>query len=99
MESYPPLRGLKVGDRVRLVHFPSEYLPPATIHQETKRLYKRLLERRRSVRVYKIDNWGMPWIKCQFRRKNGRWEYHYLLIGTESGWTKVKRQKKKVPKT
>jgi len=84
-QCYPPLQHLEVGDRVRLVHLPTEYLPPHTLHRETRRLYKRLLARRRSVRVCKIDELGMPWIKCQFRRKNGQWEYHYLLIGTESG--------------
>jgi hypothetical protein len=46
------------------------------------------------VRVYKIDEMGLPWIQCQFRRKNGKWEYHYLLIGMESGWVRVKRRKK-----
>jgi len=92
--TYPPLRNLKVGDRVRLVHFPTEYLPRHALHRETRQLYKRLLARRRSVRVNKIDELGMPWIRCQFRRKNGRWEYHGLLIGTESGWVKVRRRKR-----
>jgi len=92
-QSYPPLRDLKVGDRVRLVHLPGEYVQPHTLHRETRRLYKRLLARRRSVRVCKVDELGLPWIKCQFRRKNGRWEYHYLLISTESGWTRVKPRK------
>ena len=95
-EKYPPLRGLKVGDRVRLVHYPTEYIaePWRNPHEETRQLYKRLLKRRRSVRVCEIDEWDMPWIACQFRGRNNRLEYHYLLIGTESGWTKVKSRKK-----
>src|SRR5262245_8078056 len=87
---YPPLRNLRVGDSVRLVHLPREYEPAHTLHPDTRQLYKRLLARRRSVRVHKIDELGLPWIACRFKRSNGQWEYHYLLIGTESGWAKVK---------
>jgi hypothetical protein len=92
--SYPPLRNLKVGDRVRLMHLPHEYVPRHTLHRDTRRLYARLLARRRSVCVHKIDEDGLPWIHCRFKRKNGNWEYHYMLIGTESGWTKVKPRKR-----
>jgi hypothetical protein len=91
---YPPLRGLKVGDKVRLVHFPTEYLPRLTLHRDTRQLYKYLLSRKRPVRVWQIDDWGLPWIRCQCRGRNGRMEYHTLLIGTETGWAKVQAEKK-----
>jgi hypothetical protein len=93
---YPPLRNLKEGDRVRLVCFPTEYLPAHTLHPETRLLYHRLLERRRSVRVSKIDDDGLPWIQCQFRGDDGEWDYHYLLIGTESGWTRIRPRRKTI---
>ena len=92
--NYPPLQNLKVGDRVRLVHFPIEYLPRYTLHADTRRLYKYLLRRKRPVLVDRIDELGLPWIRCQLRGRNGRMEHHGLLIGTESGWVKVKRRKK-----
>ena len=94
-EPYPPLRDLKVGDRVRLVCFPKEYLPRHTLHAATRRLYKYLLKRKRPVLVTEIDEMGLPWIECQLRGRNGRMEHHGLLIGTESGWVKVKRRKKR----
>jgi hypothetical protein len=89
---YPPLRDLNAGDRVRLTCFPREYLPRHTLHADTRRLYKYLLKRKRPVAVEKIDEWGLPWIRCQLRGRNGRMEHHGLLIGTESEWVKVKRR-------
>lgn len=94
--TYPPLRNLKAGDRVRLVQFPTEYLARHTLHADTRRLYKYLLRRKRAVLVAKIDEMGMPFIRCQVRGRNGKMEYHGLLIGTETGWVKVKRRKKLV---
>ena len=85
-------RKLRLGDRVRLVRLPSEwnnsryYVPPCT-----RRLYKKLIARRRSVRVYEIDEYGRPWISCRFPRKNGKWEYHALSVDDDS-WVKVKKR-------
>ena len=74
-------RRLRVGDRIRLVEIPREFSQPGYfIHRDTMRVYKRLLARRRSLRVYRIDEWGHPWIHCQFRRKDGRWDYHSLAV-------------------
>ena len=92
-QKYPPFYTLKVGDHVRLVHFPTEYLRPGALFPETRRFYKYLLERKRPVKVCEIDDWGLPWIACQCRDGKGRMEHHWLLIGTESGWVKVKRQR------
>src|SRR5437660_3280918 len=72
-------RKLRVGDRIRLVRLPSEFNQPGYyLHRETRQVYKRLIERRRPLRVYKIDEWGLPWIRCRFRRKDGSWEYNSL---------------------
>ena len=90
---YPPLRTLKVCDRVRLMHFPTEYLQVGSLHPETRKLYKFLLRRKPPVLVAEIDEWGLQWIRCQLRGMNRRMEHHLLLIGTESGWVKVKRKR------
>lgn len=84
-------RGLRVGDRVRLVEMPAKYRLGYNIHPETWRLYKRLLARGRSMRICEIDDWGMPWIRCRFRRKNGRWVHHGLGLD-EMGWVLVEQR-------
>ncbi len=89
-----PWRSLRVGDMVRIVRMPSGVDAPGyTFHRDTRRLYKRLIERRRSLRVFRITEDGLPWIHCRFRMKNGRWEYHWLAINDDS-WLRVKHRKK-----
>ncbi len=85
-------RDLRVGDRIRLVRMPSEFDQAGYyLHRDTRRVYKRLIERRRPVRVYEIDEWGLPWIECRFRRKDGWWERHSLAFNHD-GWVRVKRR-------
>jgi hypothetical protein len=36
----------------------------------------------------------MPWIHCRFRRKDGRIEYHWLLINHD-GWVRVRKRTSK----
>jgi hypothetical protein len=72
---------LKVGDRVRLVHVPTEFSRPGyLIHRDTLRAYRRVIERRRSQRNFEIDAAGVPWISFRFKMKNGRWEHHRLAV-------------------
>ena len=87
-------RNLRVGDVVRIVKMPSGVDAPGyTFHADTRRLYKRLIARRRPVRVCQI--WGgMPWIHCRFRRNDGRWEYHSLAIADDS-WVRVRKRRRK----
>jgi hypothetical protein len=81
---------LEVGDRIRIVRLPSGVDAPGyNFSPETRRVYQRLIARRRSLRVYEVDGWGVPWIQCRFRRKNGQWEYHFLAINDDS-WVRVK---------
>lgn len=81
---------LRIGDCVRFVRMPTEFAKPGyRIHRETLRVYRRLIARRRAVRVFKLDAWKLPWIRCQFRRRDGRWEYHSLAINHD-GWVLVK---------
>ena len=100
MHSYLPLatmsddwRKLRVGDRIRIVSMPSEFSRPGRfVHQDTLRVYRRLIERGRSVRVAYLEQWGestAPWIRCQFRQKDGSIEYHSLMINHD-GWVRVK---------
>ena len=83
---------LRVGDRIRIVRMPSGVDAPGYVFPRcTRRLYRKLIARGRSVRICEIDDWGLPWIDCRFRRKNGKWEFHYLAVNDDS-WVRVKRR-------
>ncbi|MFT3881513.1 MAG: hypothetical protein QM703_17830 [Gemmatales bacterium] len=86
---------LKVGDRIRLVEVPTEFFQKGYyIHKDTLRVYKKLQARRRPLRVYQIDEYGFPWVRCMFQRKDGRCEWHYLAFN-HSGIAQVKKRKPK----
>ena len=86
-------RKLRVGDRIRFVSMPTDISQPGyVVHRDTLRVFQRLIERRRPVRVAFLDQWGdgkAPWIRCRFRRKDGRIEYHSLMIDHD-GWVRVR---------
>ena len=84
--------GLKVGDRVRLVEIPTHYRVGYNIHKDTMWVYRQLLARGRSMRICKIDDWGLPYIHCRFRRKNGRLRYDWLGLDP-TGWALVERRR------
>ncbi len=82
---------LKVGDRIRLIEMPPEFLQKGrSLHPDTKRVYERLIDRRQSLRVCEVRDGG-PWIHCRFRRKNGRLERHWLLFN-HGGVIRVKQR-------
>src|SRR3954467_7559892 len=80
---------LRIGDRIRFVRLPTEGEQPGYfVCSCTRRLYQRLIARRRSVRVYAVDRGGLPWIRCRFRLRKGGWEHHYLAVNDDS-WVRV----------
>jgi hypothetical protein len=85
-------RHLQENDRIRIVRMPSGSDAPGSLFSAcTRRLYEKLIARRRAVRVYEIDEWGLPWIRCKFRRRNGSWEHHFLAVNDDS-WVHAKRR-------
>jgi hypothetical protein len=85
-----PWRKLKVGDRIRVVRMPSEFTRPGyVVAAMTKKLYRDLIARGRSLRIAEIDGDGRPLVSCRFRLKDGRWEYHYLAVDDDS-WVQVR---------
>jgi hypothetical protein len=96
MQKTPQLwRQLRVGDKIRLVEMPSEFRQTGYyVHRDTIAVYKKLLARRRPLRVWQIDRDGLPWIRCWFRRPNGRWEHHYLAVN-HSGLVRVKSRSRR----
>lgn len=85
-------RHLLVGDRIRITRLPTEW-SQSRLHVPlcTRRLYRRLIERGRPLRIHRIDEMGLPWIACRFRRKDGSWEHHFLAVNDDS-WVKVRRR-------
>src|SRR5262245_27682768 len=68
---------LRVGDRVRLVEIPAEFLQVGyCIHRDTLRVNRKLVARGRPFRICRIDGAGCPWIRCRIRRKDGRLDHH-----------------------
>ncbi len=96
MSTDPELwRSLRVGDRIRLVEYPPEFLQPGyCIHPDTVRVYKKLLKRKTSLRVYEIDEYDSPWIACRFRGRDGRYEWHTLRVDHD-GIVKVQSRKRR----
>jgi hypothetical protein len=81
-------RDLKVGDKVRLVEIPKFYRVGYNIHRDTMWVYRQILARKRPMRIWLIDEWGLPWVQCRFRRKDGRWRHDSLGLDKE-GWVLV----------
>jgi hypothetical protein len=90
-------RQLRVGDFIRLVAFPGEFIQPGYhLTPCTRRVYERLMTRRRPVRVDRVDDQGLPWIRCHLRDEDGRWEYHHLAFN-HGGWVRVRRRPEPIP--
>jgi hypothetical protein len=87
-------RQLKVGDIIRITAVPGEGIANYTIHPETTRVYKKLVARGRPVRIREIDEFGLPWYRCRFKMRNGKFEMHGLIvIDSDTNWVLVKRPK------
>jgi hypothetical protein len=84
---------LRVGDRIRPVGFPPEWDQPGYhLPAETAELWRLLVTRRRSLRVYEVNAWGAPWVRCRIRAVDGGWEHHFLAV-THGGWERVKARR------
>jgi hypothetical protein len=89
---------LSVGDRIRINGLPGEGVPDYYLHRDTKRVFKRLIARGRSVRISRIDEYGTPWYTCCFRRKDGRWGWNFLAVcDLDNNWVLVKPRRSKQP--
>ena len=80
---------LKVGDRVRILGVPGEGRTGYYIHRDTVRVYRKILERKRPVRICCVDEFG-PWYHCRLRGRDGRLELHWLLVTDDDrNWIKM----------
>jgi hypothetical protein len=90
---------LRVGDRIRIIGIPGEGIPGYWLHPDTRRVYKMLIARRQSVRIYQVDKYGTPCFRCCIRRtRAGRpmWDFLGIYAG-ENNWVPVKPRNKRRP--
>src|SRR6516164_5054356 len=81
---------LRVDDRIRIIGIPGAGDLNYYLHRDTKRAYKELIARGRSLGIVKIDEYGDPWFAFRFRMKNGKWEYHWLsILASDDNWAPV----------
>ncbi len=85
---------LKIGDKIRIVAIPGENVANYCIHSETKKTYKKLIDRKRPVRINRVDEYGQPWYDFRFQKKNGSWERHTMCVmKDDDNWVKVQKRK------
>jgi hypothetical protein len=90
----PNPKMLRVGDRVRFITLPDEWLDPVfKVPPDSVDFMKVMISRSWPSRVYKVDEFGIPWIAARIRR-NGRVEHHTWGICEESGWRTVRSESK-----
>jgi hypothetical protein len=90
-------RTLRIGDRIRITGIPGKAVPDYYINPDTKRVYKKLIARKRSVRISEIDRYGGPWLCCCLRMKDGTWEWHFLAeYDSDGNWVPVKSRQSRI---
>jgi hypothetical protein len=83
---------LSVGDLVRFVALPREWLKPdCVIAREDIQFMKAMLKRAWPSRVVNIDEYGVPWIYARVRER-GKLRLHSWGILESSGWRRVNRR-------
>jgi hypothetical protein len=86
---------LMIGDRIRIIGIPGKGVPGYWLHPDTRRVFKKLIARGRSVRIAEIDEYGTPWYTVKFRLKNGRWGWNFLAVcDHDHNWVMVKPRRK-----
>ena len=88
----PDPKLLRVGDRVRFVSLPEEWLSShASVSQASIWFMNKMIARTWSSRVSSIDNTGYPWINARIRHR-GRLHHHAWLITESTGWRVVRHR-------
>jgi hypothetical protein len=88
----PDPRRLKVGDQVRFVAIPDEWLRRnRALHRDSLAFMKNMISRKSPSRIWRIDDSGYPWIRARMMYR-GKPHYHSWLITESSGWRLVRRR-------
>jgi hypothetical protein len=74
-------RELTVGDRVRIVTYPSDFYQPGYyVHAETAEVYRHLIAEKAILTVHRIDEFGSPWVEYCWTIEDGETEWHSLMV-------------------
>lgn len=79
-------RQLQVGDQIRFLAIPGLGVPGFYLHEDTRRLFERLVAEGVSLRVYRIDESGLPWVKCSCPGEPGEGQEEELAIDGFDVW-------------
>jgi hypothetical protein len=83
---------LKVNDRIRIVKMPGADDPDYYMHDDTRWVFKKLIQRGRSLRINFVDKDG-AWFSCRFKVR-GKWRHDYVCVyPNEDTWVKVQKRK------
>lgn len=86
---------LSIGDKIRFVARPDEWLQEGfVVQEETLEFMDRVIERGSPSRIAEIDEYGTPWVNVRLKIEN-EWEYHTYGILEETGWIQVRPRKQK----
>ncbi|HYG78440.1 MAG TPA: hypothetical protein VEK08_25790 [Planctomycetota bacterium] len=85
-------RKLVAGDLIRIVAIPvgDQRDLARTGDDSTVRVLSRLMSKRSTVKIARIDSYGYPWFNYRCRDKRGRMEYHSLIILDNDSWVRVR---------
>jgi hypothetical protein len=92
----PDRRKLRVGDRIRIVSVPTEDLKQAKREKNeselaghTAQVIQEIVDSKKVVEIFQIDEFKQPWVIIKFKRKGGRIEMHSLAIMEDDSWVFV----------
>jgi hypothetical protein len=80
------LSSLRVGDRIRILAIPGKDVAGYCLLEDTRDLFERLVTGRIVLKIYEIDEWGRPWVRC--RSGNSACD-EYLAIDDYDTWELV----------
>jgi hypothetical protein len=77
---------LRVGDCIRILAVPGQGVPGFWMHDDTRRLFERLVADRAVLQIYEIDDSGLPWVKCPCPTDSEEGGTDYLAIDGFDVW-------------
>ena len=81
---------LAVNDKIKFTSFPYEWSrSDIMVHQESRRLMKWLVHKKKICKINNIDEYGNRWVNVNIWIR-GKLEEHTWAIMEESGWELVK---------